>query len=254
MNTRRFLIESLRSHLKAQQITYKDIAQNLDVSEQTVKRMFVQQDCTLERLEQICDMVQIDMRDLLRSSPRPRKLIQHLSLRQEEQLVQNKKLLMLAICTMSLWTEQDILQNLRLSRSEYEDLLRQLDNMGFLDLQGGNRFRLRVARDFSWIIGGPIMRMAKDMADDYFDHRFDGEGEVLRIINVRLAPHSAQKLKARLEQVAQEYADQVPADADLPLYQRPPLSLCIAARRWVPGPLREFMADPIAAKPKTGTK
>jgi hypothetical protein len=29
MNTRRFLIESLRSHLKAQQITYKDIAQSL---------------------------------------------------------------------------------------------------------------------------------------------------------------------------------------------------------------------------------
>ena len=29
MKTRRFLIESLCSHLKAQQITYKDIAQSL---------------------------------------------------------------------------------------------------------------------------------------------------------------------------------------------------------------------------------
>lgn len=32
--------------------------------------MFVQQDCSLERLEQIGELVQFDMRKLVRSSPR----------------------------------------------------------------------------------------------------------------------------------------------------------------------------------------
>lgn len=254
MNTRRFIIESLRAHLKAQQITYSDLAQSLGLSEQTVKRIFVQHDCSLERLEQICDILQLGMRDLLRSSPRPRKFIQHLTLRQEEQLVQNKKLLLVALATTTFWTEADMLQHLKLTKAEYEDQLRQLHKMGFLELLGGKRYRLLVARDFSWIIDGPIMRMAKSMAANYFDHRFDGEGEILKIINVRLSPQSAQKLKARLEQVAQEYADQVPADADLPLQQRPPLSLCIAARRWVPDSLRELLTDPSSPQPESGKK
>lgn len=233
--------------VKAQQLTFKDIAQTLEVSEQTVKRMFVQQDCSLERLEQICELVQLDMRELVRSSPRPRKFIQHLSLAQEEQIARNKKLLMVAVCTLSLWTFEDMRQHLQLSELECADMLHQLDKMGFLDLLAGNRYKLRVARDFSWIIDGPIMRMVKGMAGHYFDHLFDGEGEILKIINVRLSLQSAHKLKARLEQVAQEYADQVPVDAKLPLTERPPLSICIAARRWVPEQLRELLA-PLPAK------
>jgi hypothetical protein len=247
MKTRQFIFDSLRVHLKAQQLTFKDIAQTMEVSEQTVKRMFVQQDCSLERLEQICELVQLDMRELVRSSPRPRKFIQHLSLAQEEQIARNKKLLMVAVCTLSLWTFEDMRQHLQLGEHECADLLRQLDKMGFLDLLPGNRYKLRVARDFSWIIDGPIMRMVKGMAGHYFDHLFDGDGEILKIINVRLSLQSAHKLKARLEQVAQEYADQVPLDAKLPLIERPPLSICIAARRWVPEQLRELLA-PIAPK------
>jgi hypothetical protein len=215
----------------------------LGVSEQTIKRLFVHQDCSLERLEEICDLVQLDIRDLIQSTPRPRKFIQHLSYEQEEQLAQDKKLLMMAVCAMSLWTNEDIRQHLKLTALECESLLLRLDKMGFLDLMPGSRVRLRVARDFSWIIDGPIMRMVKSMAGHYFDHLFEGEGEILKIINVRLSERSALKLKARLEQIAQEYADQVTVDANLPLRERPPLSICIAARRWVPEPLRDLMAD-----------
>ncbi len=96
--------------------------------------------------------------------------------------------------------------------------------------------------------------MVKGMAGHYFEHNFEGEGEILKIINVRLSSQSAHRLKARLEQVAQEYADQVAIDANLPLRERPPLSICIAARRWVPESLRELMAGQIPAtavkKPK----
>lgn len=247
MKTRQYIFESLRAHLKARQLTFKHISQELGVSEQTVKRIFLQQDCSLERLEKICELVQLDMRDLVRSSPRPRKFIQHLTLQQEEQLAQNKKLLMVAVCTLSLWTHDDMREHLQLSAMECEDLLRKLDKMNFLDLMPGQRVRLRVARDFSWIIDGPIMRMVKGMAGHYFDHLFDGEGEILKVINVRLSKASALKLRSRLEQVAQEYADQVAIDAHLPLRKRPPQSVCIAARRWVPEPLRELMA-PYPAK------
>lgn len=241
MKTRQFLIEALRAHLKARNMTNEQIAGELGISTQTVKRLFQQQDCSLERLEEICELLQLDLRDLIRSSPRPRKFIQQLSRQQEELFAQDKKLLMVAVCTMSLWTFEDMAKHLQLPALEIESLLRQLDQMGFLDLLPGNRYRLRVARDFAWIVDGPIMRMVKSMAIDYFNHVFEGEGEILRVINVRISSRAASKLRTRLELIAQEYADQVAVDASLPLIERPPLSICIAARRWVPHPLQVLM-------------
>lgn len=243
MKTRQFIFDSLRAHLKARKLTYRDIAQNLGVSEQTIKRLFLQQDCSIERLEKICELMQLDLRELVKSSPRPRKFIQQLSLPQEDQLAQNHKLLMVAVCTMSLWTFEDMVQHLHIPDVEIKSLLHQLDKMAFLDLLPRNRYYLRVAREFSWIVDGPIMRMVKNMASDYFDHFFDGDGEILKVVNVRVSRHAASRLRTRLEQIAQEYADQVTIDAKLPLHERPPLSICIAARRWLPEQLQALMSS-----------
>lgn len=241
MKTRAFLFDSLRAHLKARKLTYRHLATDLGVSEQTVKRLFLQQDCTLERLEEICDLLQLDLRELIKSSPRPRKFIQQLSLKQEEQLAKDHKLLLVAVCAMSLWTFEDMTRYLHIPDTETHSLLHQLDKMAFLDLLPENRYRLRVAREFSWVVDGPIMRMVKDMAGDYFDHLFEDEGEILKVINVRVSRHSANRLRTRLELIAQEYADQVAIDASLPLHERPPLSICIGARRWVPEKLQALM-------------
>jgi hypothetical protein len=98
-----------------------------------------------------------------------------------------------------------------------------------------------VAKDFTWIVDGPIMRLVKGVSHDFFNHRFEAPGEVLKIINVRVSPQMRESLKAKLEHVAQQYADQVVADSYLPLDERPPLSICIAVRSWVPEFLRDLM-------------
>lgn len=85
------------------------------------------------------------------------------------------------------------------------------------------------------------MRLVKGVSDDFFNHRFEAPGEVLKIINVRVSPRARESLKARLELIAQEYADQVVADSHLPLSERAPLSICIAVRTWVPEFLRDLL-------------
>ena len=129
MKTRQFIFDSLRSHLKARHLTYRHIADQLGVSEQTVKRLFVNQDCSIERLEEICELLQLDLRDLVKSSPRPRKFLQQLSLQQEELLAKHPKLLMVAVCAMSLWTFKDMTQHLSLPEAETASHLRQLDKI-----------------------------------------------------------------------------------------------------------------------------
>lgn len=243
MRTRQFIFENLRAHIKARQLTYEQIAQDIGISGPTLKRHLLQQDCSVERLEQICDVLQLDLRDLVKSTPRPRQFIQHLSREQEEVFARKRSLLLVAVCALSLWTFADMTEHLQISNKEIEKLLRELDKMGFLDLLPGNRYRLRVARDFAWIADGPIMRMVKSMAGDYFNHTFEGQGEILKVINVRVSRAAADRLRTRLEMVAQEYADQVAIDSHLPLHERPPLSICIAARRWLPDPMQVLIAQ-----------
>jgi DNA-binding Xre family transcriptional regulator len=239
--SRNFIFDSLRAHLKARGLTYRQLAEALGVSEPTIKRVFASCDCSIERLEQICDFLQLELKDLVKRTPKRRQLIEQLTEMQEEELANNKKLLMVAVCVMTLWTFEDMLSHLSMSSVECMRLMSRLDTLGFIEMRPNHQYRLLVAKDFSWIRGGPIMRLVKGFSNDYFDHHFEGEGEVLKIINVRVSPEVRESLKARLEKIVQEYADQVVVDSHLPLGERPPLSICIAVRTWVPDFLRELM-------------
>lgn len=248
--SRTYIFQALKAHLKARGMTYKDLAQSLGLSEPTIKRMFTACDCSLERLDQICGFLQVEISEIARTSPRKRNLINQLSFKQEMELVSNKHLLLCAVCTMNLWSFEDMVNYLNIAKAECIQLLRRLEGIGFLELHPGSQYRLRVARDFSWIVGGPIMTMVKGMADEFFDHRFDGKGELIKIINVRLSEQSAELLKRRLEQVAQEYADQVSADAHLPLTERAPMAVCIATRQWLPGFMLPLIRFPEERSPE----
>jgi len=251
-----YIIDALRLHLKARNITYKELAHAIGLSEVSVKRLFTGGDCGLDRLEQICQYLHLEFSDLFKTTPRKRKLIRHLSLAQEKEFAQDPKLLMAAVCALTHWPVADIHKHLQLTRSQVQVLLKRLDDMGFLEVQASDRYRLLVASSFSWISGGPIMQMVQSVSDDFFSDGFDGAGEILRIMNMRVSRQAQEQLKARLEQIALEYEDQARADSHLPLEERPPLSVCIAVRTWVPKFMRDlYRLEPRAkSEPKTSPK
>lgn len=234
-----FVINTLKAHLKARDITYKDLAKSLNASEVTIKRIFSSSDCSLHRLEQICTLLQIEFADLFHTSPKKRKLITQLSPAQEKEFASNKHLLMLAICALNHWPVKTMWDHLRIPSSEGMGLLQRLDSMGFIELIDADRYKLLVSSNFAWINNGPIMLMVQGMSEEFFSDPFDGDGEILRIINVRLSKESQERLRFRLEMIAQEYVDQSRADSHLPLLERSPVSVCIAARTWIP----QFMQD-----------
>ena len=145
-------------------------------------------------------------------------------------------------------------KHLQFTRSQVQTLLKRLDDIGFLEVQASDRYRLLVASSFGWISGGPIMRMVQSVSDDFFNDAFEGEGEILRIMNMRVSRKAQEQLKSRLEQIALEYEDQARADAHLPLEDRPPLSVCIAVRTWIPKFMRDLYRLEASPKPKTKRK
>lgn len=250
--SRTYIIDALRLHLKARSITYKELAHAIGLSEISVKRLFAGGDCGLERLEQICQYLNLEFADLFKTTPRKRKLITRLSFAQEQEFAQNKKLLMIAVCALNHWPVVDMHKHLQFTRNQVQELLYRLDAMGFLEVQASDRYRLLVASSFGWISGGPIMLMVRSVSDDFFNDTFEGNGEILKIMNMRVSRSAQEQLKARLEQIALEYEDQARADAHLPLEDRPPLSVCIAVRTWIP----QFMSDlyRLEARTKSGRK
>lgn len=228
------ILDTLRAYLKARELNYKDLGHALGLSEVSVKRLFAGGDLGLDRLEQICHFLQIEMADLFKTSPLQRALLKQLSQAQEAELAASPPLLTVAVCALSFWTWQDMRRHLNLTPARITELLYRLQAIGFLEMQSRHQYRLLVSSNFAWITGGPIMKLVQANSHDYFDNPFADDAHVLRILNVRISKAAQVRLKRRLEQIAQEYVDQSRADSHLPLTERPPLSICIAARSWIP--------------------
>jgi DNA polymerase III psi subunit/DNA-binding Xre family transcriptional regulator len=229
-----YLFEGLKAHYRARGLNYRDVAKALKISEATVKRIFFTRDCTLARLEELCAVVQVDIAEIARGAPRTMRLITQLTKDQEQELVDDLRLLIVAVCAMGNVLLADIVRVYDISQTQCIGLLAKLDRIGFLDLQENNHYRLLVARTFQWIPDGPIMRWTKQQASDYFNYPFMQPGEMLRIVNVRVSAEARVALLARMEQLALEYAEQHNADSWLPLEQRETISLCLAVRPWEP--------------------
>jgi transcriptional regulator with XRE-family HTH domain len=237
------LFDALKLHFKARGLTYADAARALGVSEATVKRIFSRRDCSLERFAALCDLVQVELGELARVQPRPRRLLNQLSQAQEEALVADPRLLLVAVCALNQMGVEEMLAAYRLDRAQCTALLLRLEGLGVLELFPNDRIRLNVARTFAWIPNGPIMRYVTARAADFFDHPFAAPGESMRIVSVRVSAAAAVGLVARLEQIAREYSEQHAADAVLPLADRPALSVCLAVRHWEPPEFRALARD-----------
>lgn len=228
------LFDALKLHLKARGLTYADVAAALALSEASIKRIFSTRDCSLERFASLCALVEVDIAELARAAPRQPRLLNVLSWAQEEELVADEKLLLIAICVLNQMRWADILAIYLFSAADLLALLLRLEHLGIVEVHENNRIRLCVSRTFAWIADGPIMRYVRQQMGEYFDHPFTLPGEVMRIVNVRLSRPASAALLSRLEQLAREYSEQHAADSVLPLDERPVLSVCLAVRHWEP--------------------
>jgi len=233
------LIDALKRELKARAITYGALARHLAMSEASVKRMFARKEFTLSRLDRICELAGIEFSDLVRGVSSGDAVILQLTYEQERELVADRRLMLVALCTLNHWSFEDIVSH-GIPPAECIRLLARLDRLKFIELLPNNRVRLLVSRAFSWIPDGPIQRFFKEQALDFFRSRFDGENELLLLANGALSRRSAAVLLARLRKTAAEFSAMRGDDAELPARERVPVTLLLAARPWEPEALRKL--------------
>lgn len=227
------LCETLKQLLKARNITYKDLAQALELSEANIKRIFSSQSFTLERLEQICALLELSLSDLFLLTTEKQPQLAQLTQEQEEELIANKKLLLVAVCARDGWSFTDIITHYQISEHECIRLLARLDKLKMLQLLPGNKFKLLIAQNFRWIPGGPLERfMNRDVIVEFMEGDFHQEQSFRFYLRGSYSSSSIALLKNKLNQLTQEAALLNQQDAKLPLDQRQHTGLLLAIRPW----------------------
>ena len=233
MSSPELIVDVLRAELRAANLTYKTLAERIDMSESSVKRLFGQKDMPLSRLAQICQAGGIALEDVLRRAADARPQADALTLTQETALVAKPHLLLVAICCLGHWTFEQIVENYRLTQAECIAAMAELDRLGLIELRPLNRYGMRVSHAFHWLPDGPVQQFFREhMVPDYFAGRFDGPGETLMCLPARLSAASAAEVAQKIAQLAAELARLHKHDRKLPAEERDGMSLVVGFRSW----------------------
>lgn len=227
------LIETLKHALKAQKLTYADVARALDLSEASIKRLFADRNLSLLRLEQICQLLQMEISDLVQQMNQRARRIDQLTREQEAEIAGDRVLLLVTVCALNRWTLEEILQYFNIEETDAIRCLARLDRLKIIDLLPGNRIKLLISPTFHWIDNGPIHQLFRSrLQDDFFDSRFDRQAEKLVIVNGMLSPKSNAMLQKKMERLAREFAELNDDDAGLPLSERHGVTMVVAMSDW----------------------
>jgi transcriptional regulator with XRE-family HTH domain len=227
------LVEVLKRELRSRGVTYAQVARKLNLSEASVKRMFSRGEFTLRRLDEVCQLTNSDFSDLARILNREESLISQLTPEQEREIASSIKLFLVAVCVLNHVPAEQIVEIYDVSQAECVQMLVKLDRIGFIRLLPGNRIRLLVSRDFSWLPDGPIQRFFKQHAHgDYVRSRFDRPDEYFIAVNGMLSATSRATMVARLKRIAREFSDLHNDDVRLPPSQRLNMTMLVAIRHW----------------------
>jgi transcriptional regulator with XRE-family HTH domain len=238
------LIEMLKKALKQHGLTYAEVAERLGMSEANVKRIFAAKRFTLDRLEDICRLMQMELSDLFRLYEESRQRITQLTEEQEKELVSDAKLLLVAVSVRNRLTFEDIVHHYHLTESECIRRLARLDKLKIIDLLPNNRIRLRIDENFRWLPNGPIDRFFEtQIKNQFLKSTFTGKLQQRLFLFGLLGESSVEVLMKKLQALSREFSELHRQDARLPLEKRHTIGLMLAMRPWELGvfePLRRF--------------
>jgi DNA-binding Xre family transcriptional regulator len=229
----KLIIDTLKQELRKQGVTYKQVAQALQLSEASVKRLFSERSFTLSRLGQVCAVLNLEIADLVHQMEKNIDLTTQLSIDQERELVADIRLLLMAHFLMSKFTFQDIIRIYDISETEGIQLLAKLDRMKIIELQPGNRVKLMIAKNFELIPNGPLQRFYEQkVQSEFFNSTFGGPGEFRVFVSGMFSRPANAELIKKIKHLAFDANELKSESESLPLEERFGCSLIIAMRPW----------------------
>ena len=245
MSQTRPLIDTLKLELRKQRITYKQVSEVLDLSETSVKRLFADEAFSIKRLEKVCQLLHLDISDLVHLMEKNIDLTIQLTRDQETELVSDVKLLLVALLLMNKLQFAEIVGIYDISETEGIQLLARLDRMKMIELQPGNRVKLMISQNFKWIPNGPIQQYFESRVQlEFLDSSFTQAGEFRIFVSGMISRSANAEIIKKVQHLAQEMNDMNLESEALPLEQRFGTSLMMAIRPWEINVFEELRRSP----------
>jgi len=159
------LLALLKVELRRRGWTAKAIGRQLGVAEPTIWRWFRGDGLTLDRLDQLCGLAGLELRDLIAALP-PRGATRF-TLAQERVLASDRALAFLFFAILNGAQLADFQRELRLAERKIAAYLETLSRLGLIDIAGG-RVRPLTTRAVTWRPGGPLAAAFDATVKQYF--------------------------------------------------------------------------------------
>jgi transcriptional regulator with XRE-family HTH domain len=225
------LVRGIKSRLRANGLSYRELAAQIGVSEPTVKRDLSRGQFSLDRLDKICEVLGVEVGDLLQ--PAGLSALTELSEEQEQALVANPKLLLVSYLIVNDWKFEEVIATFRLDDNELVNILLKLDRLRIVDFRPPRRMRKLTSQNFSWRKDGPVHAyFIRRVVPEFFNARFDAAGDEFRFMVGTLALSSVLRLQSSLRRVTAEFEQLTHQDIKLPLDDRDSCTVILAMSSW----------------------
>jgi len=110
----------------------------------SVKRLLSTGDLSLDRLDKICELLGMETTELIEQMRQRAATVTRLTNAQEREIIADSRLFLMAWLIINRWRLEEIVEAFKFTEREAERYLIKLDRLGIIELQPGNRARLKV--------------------------------------------------------------------------------------------------------------
>ena len=232
MDQTRQVVETLKRCLKMRGLTYRTLAERINLSEASVKRIFSERSFTLRRLEQVCGALEISLSELLRMSDAGDDRASKLSLEQEQALARDPALLSYFYLLLNGWSEAEIRRDYEFEEAQLLELRSRLIELELIEGLPRRGHRLRVGRQILWRKDGPVRRAyERQVKSEFLQSDFAGRGDFFSWQPAELTAASIEMLKRKLAQLQREFLEMAELDSNS-TQSRHSTALLLAFRPW----------------------
>ncbi len=243
MSGRTQIVAELKRALRASGHTYAHVAQRLDLSVASVKRLFSQEDLSLARIDSICELIGLGLIEILDRARERATPVAQLTVAQESEIVSDLRLLFMTWLVLVRTPFEEMVRSYRFTEREALKYLIRLDRLKVIELQPGNRVRLLVSRHFSWRAGGPVQKyINQKLLREFFAGHFIEPTEEFFFLGGRVSAEALGRMKRALQGAARECAEIIEHDRSS-TQERFGAAFVLALRPWNYSGFKQFDRD-----------
>lgn len=202
---------ALKRALKAKNIIYRDLAESLNLSESSIKRILSDKSISLERIEEICRACDLSFAEICKNANFEEDVTPHtMSKEQEKILAENPRLLHYFILLNDGILPLKIEREFEISSQESKKYLLQLDRMNLIELHPRDRVKmknktgaLRFRRDGA--VGKALFAQTKK---EYLNYDFEGDFDYIRFSTNVFPIESLTKFKKKFDKLLAEIQEE----------------------------------------------